>query len=369
MATLILKATESCNSNCYYCDVVRKKDTGATMSLEVLETVFRRVGDFLRQRPGERVEIIWHGGEPLLPGPAFYEAALAFQERHCGAAAGRITHSIQSNLTCFREEFVPLFRRLGIGSVGTSYDPEPHMRGPGESIDSDTYNRRFLAGVALLERHGFSWGLIYVVTRKSLARPREIFTFLTNLALSGSVSFNPVLIYDEERRGIAVTPAEFTAFLGEIFPFWWEHRSRYPRVQPFQSLAETLIEGKNKLFCADSGGCVYHHVNVSPDGATSQCGRSADWGLLSYGSIGERPLADILADSQRNVLAERLTVLREGECRGCRFWEICHGGCPLDAWSGHRSFLYKSEWCETKRSFIEKHFEPVTGTMYVARTS
>ena len=39
-------------------------------------------------------------------------------------------------------------------------------------------------------------------------------------------------------------------------------------------------------------------VNVLPDGSASQCGRSADWGLLDYGNLLDRPLAEILRDEQ-----------------------------------------------------------------------
>lgn len=364
MATLILKATEKCNSNCYYCDVVRKEKTGASMPLEVLETVFARSNEFLEAKPGEQVEIIWHGGEPLLLGPGYFQSALEIQERLCPATEDRISHSIQTNMTCFTEEFVEVFRRLGITSVGTSFDPEPHMRGPGKKIDSDTYKRKFIKALGLLERHDLSWGMIYVVTKKSLADPLGVFAFLTNLCLTGGVNMNPVLIYDDERRGVAVTPEEYVDFLGAIFPTWWEHRRRYPNLGPFKSLKEIIIDGKMSLGCGDSGRCTYVHINVAPDGEASQCGRSADWELLPYGNVADKSFDEILHDPQRDQLAERVRTLPGGECRDCRFWEICHGGCPLDAWSQHKSFMHKSEWCEARRGFIERHFEPVTGVRY-----
>lgn len=367
MATLILKATETCNSNCYYCDVVRKQGTGTSMSLEVLEQVFRRIDEYLQARPEETVELLWHGGEPLLLGPEYYRAALEMQDRCCGRTHGRITHAIQTNLTCFTEEFIEIFRGLGITGVGTSYDPQPHMRGPGPEIDSALYNTRFLRAVELLDRHDIGWGMIYVVTRMSLRNPIEVFYFLTNLRLSGGVNMNPVLIYDEERRDVAVTAAEFAEFLGAIFPVWWKHRDRYPGFEPFKSYVKNIIEGGTALSCMDSGTCTYHHINIAPNGDTSQCGRSGDWGLLPYGSILHRTVEDILTDTQRDQLDERVRMLPRTECAGCRFWELCHGGCPLDAWSQHRDFMHQSEWCASKRIFIEKYFEPVTGVRFEPR--
>ncbi len=367
MATVILKVTERCNSNCYYCDVVRKAKTGQTMPLDLLEVVAQRVGDHLRAEPGERVHLIWHGGEPLLLGPDYYAEAAELFARHCQGALPRLTHSIQSNLTALTEEHLEPLARLGIRSFGTSFDPEPHMRGPGAGQDSDAYNRRFLEGVSLLRRKGIGWGVIYVVTRRSLARPLDVFHFLVNLAPRGGVSMNPVLIYDQERKDVAITPEEYRDFLGAIFPLWWAKRHRYPGVQPFSSLVSTIVEGRTHLFCSESGTCTYHQVNVTPDGETSQCGRSADWDLLPYGNIRDRTLAEILAHPHRDPLAQRVRLLAEGECAGCRLWEICHGGCPLDGWSAHKDFAHKSEWCEARRGFITRYLEPVTGARWMPR--
>lgn len=361
MAALILKATERCNSNCIYCDVVHKEHRGADMSLETLEAVFARIGEHLGRHPDEHMTVIWHGGEPLLLGTAYFEAAASLQQRYCGEYSSRISHAIQTNLTRFGEEFLDVFRHLGIGSVGTSFEPLPHVRGARNGRDSDRYTREFLRGVQLLEKHGIGWGMIYVVTKMSLECPLDIFRFLTNMQPRSGVNLNAVLIYDDERRHIAITPREYADFLGIVFEEWWRHEKRFSGVQPFRSLAESVRTGNPSLGCVDSGACAYTHVNIAPDGGTSQCGRAADWGLLQYGSIADRSLDDILSDSQRAQLEERTERIHETDCKGCRFWWLCHGGCPLDAHSGYGDFMHKSEWCEARRHFLEHYFEPITG--------
>jgi len=364
MATLILKATEKCNSNCYYCDVVRKEKTGQSMSLEMLERVFIRINEFLMGRPEENLTVIWHGGEPLLLGPDYYRTAVKFQEMHCAESKSRIGHSLQTNLTCFEEEYIDVLQALGIDHLGTSFDPEPHMRGPGRPCNSDEYNRRFMKGLHILERRGFPWGLIYVVTRKSLERPLDVFYFLSNLSTGKGFSMNPVLIYDEERKDVAISPEEYVEFLAAIFPEWWEHRGRHGAVQPFQMLADNIIDGKVTLFCGDSGECARGFINITPDGNASQCGRSEDWGLLQYGNIKEKSFEEIFQDEQRTCLEERTRYLKEHDCKGCRFWPLCHGGCPLDGYWNTKDFMNKTDWCEARRGFIARHFEPVTGVRF-----
>ncbi|MBM4275126.1 MAG: radical SAM protein [Deltaproteobacteria bacterium] len=367
MATVIFKPTEACNARCIYCDVVQKKPRApVTMPLETLELFFSRINEFLREKPGEEMEVIWHGGEPLLLGPDYFYQAFHFQEKHCAQTGSRIRHSIQSNLTLFSREFTDVMKKLGITSFGTSYDPIENLRGLGRKRDSQAYNRRFMEGIRLVEEEGFGWGIIYVVTKLSLAKPLEIFRFLSNFSPSGAFMFNPVLLYGRELEHLKVTPEEYADFLGAIFPVWWRHRNEFPQVEPFSSLVGNLLEDSRSLMCCDSGACAHHHINLLADGSMSQCGRSADWGLLDYGSIFDKSFSEVLADPQRDVLLERNTILPETKCKGCRFWDICHGGCPLDAWSASRSFLHKSEWCYAKKGFIEKYFEPLVNPCAIA---
>lgn len=365
MKTIIFKATDLCNSNCIYCHAVRKGDPSIkTMPPDILEQFFVRANAFLTEQPGETLKIIWHGGEPLMLGPDYFRTALEFKKRHCRNTASRISFDMQSNLTLFSREYVDVLREMDIKSFGTSFELLPGVRGRGGKEGSDRYNRQFIEALSLLEQEGFSWGIIYVVTKPALKEPLPLFRALTNFVPSASVMFNPVTFCRDKPDNIAVTPEEFTDFLGGIFPEWWSRRNRYPGVDPFKSLVENIIEGSDALICVDSGKCADTHLCVSPDGTVWQCGRSSDWGLMRYGSIADVSLSDIMRHPEKEMLRKRTALLREGECGACRFWDICHGGCPLDALAETGSVMHKSPWCWTKKGFIEQYFEPVTGLRY-----
>lgn len=360
MPTVIFKPTEACNSNCIYCDGVLKQHRDERMSYELLEKTFFRMNEYLCANPTERIQFTWHGGEPLLLGVEFFRHALEFQQKYCSTTMSRIEHCIQTNLTLINQDYIDIFLEMGITSVGTSFDPIPNVRGFGPKIDSDAYNRLFINGLRLLERNNIGWGVIYVVTRRSLADPRKIFHYLTNLSLTGSINFNAVLVYGEDTYKIAITPLEFADFLGAIFPLWWEYRDRYPNVEPFDSYVKNLIEGQNHLGCCDSGECAYHHVYIGPGGAASHCSRSADWDIIWYGNINDQSLDEILKHEKRHLIQDRNRILPASDCRGCEFWEICHGGCPLDSYAAHGDFGHKSEWCMAKKVFLKKYFLPIT---------
>lgn len=360
MATVIFKPTEKCNSNCIYCDVVVRKKP-KTMSYELLEIIFQKIDEYLKHDKKDRLQLIWHGGEPLLLGEEYFQKAFEFQEKHCKDTKNRIDHALQSNLTLMNERFLQLFRQLGINQVGTSYDPIANIRGPGEKRDSVYYNTHFMKGLRLLLKHRFGWGFIYVVTKKSLKNPLDIFYFLTNLRLNGGFMLNPVLIYGEDKTGIGITTDEYADFLGKIFPVWWKYRNRFPQVSPFKMLVENIVEKKRAVGCEDTGRCAYEHVYIGPSGETSQCGRAGDWEMISYGNIKDRSFTDIMHDKQRDQFIKRNDILLNGECKGCPWWEFCHGGCPLDSYIKHKDFKHRTYRCEGKKLFIEKYFLPITG--------
>lgn len=360
MATIIFTPTEACNASCSYCNVVNKESRiTKTMPLETLELLFVRINEFLLDRPKDFMGLIWHGGEPLILGPEYFEAAIDFQKKHCAKTSSRIRHAIQSNLTLLTADLVNLLKKLGITTVGSSCDPFSNLRGLGKTADASEYNRRYMDGLALLKKEGVECGIIYVVTKLSLEKPLDIFDYFTNLGVNGPIDFNPVLIYNDTLNHLKITAEEFTDFLGAIFPVWWRNRSCYPDIGPFTPLVRNLLDGDRRLACRDSGRCAYEYINIEPDGRLSHCNHSYDWHFLDYGTIYDKTFLQALADPKRKILLDRNRILFEGECKGCRFWNICHGGCPIDAWHRTGSFLHKSFFCGTKKDFIEKYVEPI----------
>ncbi|MBO4954824.1 MAG: radical SAM protein [Muribaculaceae bacterium] len=362
MPTIIFKATEACNANCVYCDVVHRKKP-RTISPELLRTAFERFNEYLLEHPEEEMQIIWHGGEPCMAGLKLYQTALEYLNTICAATRDRFKFAVQSNLTMINQDFIDTFKAMGIDSIGTSYEPIHGVRGIGKKRDSVLYNKKFFDGINLLEANNMGWGFIYVVTRQVLDRPLEIFHHLTNLKLSGGFDLHPVLVYDDaadESMESGITQEEFADWLGAVFKEWWPNRERYPHVDPFATYLKFYTGKGDGLGCCDAPTCGLH-LYLGPDGETAQCGRAADWDILMYGNIASKPLSEIFADEQRALIDNRKNVLPDTDCKGCEYWSICHGGCPLDAYNGHKDFNRRSDQCLSKKLFLKKYFEPITG--------
>ena len=190
-----------------------------------------------------------------------------------------------------------------------------------------------MEGVTAFEREGFRWG-----------------ADLCSHTAFAQESFGDLLLHDELGPGRQGHVRIRLSWTGRSTSIWksavrssatsWGYlpsggrtRKRHPNVEPFRSLARGIMSGgRDVLFCADSGNCADTHFNLGAEGRWSHCGRSADWGLLDYGSIHDRSIAEVFADPQRDELRCRNEVLSQGSCRGCGCWAICHGGCPLDGY-------------------------------------
>lgn len=363
LAVIVIRVTEKCNSNCRYCNF-SKKHHPATMPLKIVKQILIRINEYLKARKSERIEIQWHGGEPLILGPEFFESIYQLQYKYCPGLEDRISHSIQSNLTCFSGKFAVIMHKLGIVDIGTSFDPIPNIRGFGKKVNSTLYKEKYFSALSMVEQHGFEWGLIYVVTKKSMFKPLDIFIFLTNLNLSGKINLMPVLIEEKKGADLYISPMEFARFLGEIFPYWWKNRIRYSQIEPFRSYSENIYHDTHRGSRSRSVNIINDHINISPDGETAQCRTFPEGKKYNYGNISDKSLSEILKEIKKDLI-ELINERKESmTCKGCRFWNICLGGGIDDAFSQNERFDKNNEWCNARKYFIEKIVEPTIGICY-----
>jgi len=170
---LVLQPTPFCNIDCDYC-YLPDRDSKARMSLHIVRwTIERLIADKLL---GERLDIVWHAGEPLAMPRDFYDEAIAMIQDAVGADCA-VTHAIQTNATLIDDAWCALFTRRGI-RVGVSID------GPAELHDRHRRTRngsgthaKVLRGMQCLREHGVPFHAIAVVTDATLARADAFLDF------------------------------------------------------------------------------------------------------------------------------------------------------------------------------------------------
>ena len=173
---LIMQPTTFCNIDCGYC-YLPARSVRRVMTQETVARLFEEVlsGPFC----AERLTVVWHAGEPLIPGIDFYEQAFA-TIRRLNRGRVDVTQSFQTNGTLLTQAWVDFFHRHDV-SLGISID------GPKWLHDMNRRTRKgagsfgkTMAAVRLLQENRFPFHVIAVLTSASLSAADEIFRFFVD---------------------------------------------------------------------------------------------------------------------------------------------------------------------------------------------
>jgi uncharacterized protein len=132
----VLKLHSRCNLRCAYCYVYEQadqtwRDRPQRMSLATVEATAQRISEHVRRHSLSRVEVVFHGGEPLLVGPVHLEDAIKTLKAEVEPLA-RLDLSVQSNGVLLTDDVLDVAARHQV-RIGVSLD--------GRASDHDRYRR------------------------------------------------------------------------------------------------------------------------------------------------------------------------------------------------------------------------------------
>lgn len=313
----IVKLTRLCNLRCTYCHDWR---TGpeATMGFPMQ---VRTVQEVL-SCGAAAVDVVWHGGEPLLMGARGLLRFLSLQQIF--AAEGQIVRNhAQSNGAAVTEAVRRVLRLFDV-KVSVSLDGPPEVHDlTRRDVRGTATSQRVLAGVRELAGDGLLSGVIVVVTPEVLALgAARMWEFLEDVR-PPSVSF----LAERPAPGDPprVTKADFVGFLLEVEVA----RRRVGSTVLVRELdaVRRLLEGRQSGFCELAGNCVGSFVSVDPDGAVSHCDKYLGDETYVLGSLTDQSLRQILA-GPRTVAIRRAAQDQLDSLRACPHFRLCQGWCP-----------------------------------------
>lgn len=320
LRALSLAVAQKCNLGCTYCYAQQGDFGGAAKSmplqtaLDAVELLFRDVA------PGERVNLSFLGGEPLINRGVIRAATERAVElaRERDAAA---TFSITTNGTLLTEEDGAFFERhgfavtLSIDGIGAAHDALRPFKGGDPSF------ARVLGSAAPLLRmqRRMQVSARVTVTPSNLSL-RHTLDGLLALGFH-SVGFSPMLASptgnaEMDERALSVMLDQMIA-CGEEF----ERRVLAGRRYAFTNVVNALREihkGTHRPYPCGAGA---GYMGVSADGELAACHRFVGDGAGAMGSV-----AAIDRERQNAWLAER-HVHRQEPCSSCWARYLCGGGC------------------------------------------
>ncbi|MGM1060598.1 FxsB family cyclophane-forming radical SAM/SPASM peptide maturase [Saccharothrix sp. Mg75] len=349
----VLKVHGRCNLACDYCYVYeladqRWRDRPRAMSPVVVRHAAARVAEHVRAHGLASVDVVLHGGEPLLAGRRAISSLVAeFRE----VVPAEVRFTAQTNGTLLDRAFCSLFADLGV-RVGVSVDgsPEAHDRHRVRPDGTGSWAAVRSALELLREFPEVYAGVLCVVD----VRNDPVRTYESLMAFAP-----PVLDFLLPHGNWSAPPPDrapdapgtpYAKWLSTLFDHWYEKPRT--RVRVFDELLAALL----------GGGSGVEGIGLSPSGQ------------LVVETDGTVETSDILASSSPDAAATGLHVARDpfdaaldlpdvragraglaglsATCRRCPVVRVCGGGLRAHRYRAGAGFDRPSVYCPDLAALI-----------------
>jgi uncharacterized protein len=354
----ILKIHSRCNLACSYCYIYEKSDDSwrnrpHRMAPETLLQAATRIGEHAVEHGLDRVEIIFHGGEPLLAGPAYIERAVALV-RSALPAGTALDATMQTNGVLLDAPALDALLDVGV-RIGVSLDGagnDRHRRYP-DGRPSSPAVEQALHHLASPAYRSIYAGLLCVVDLEqdpvaAFERLREFDPPRVDFLLPhGDWTTRPPARPDD-----ATTP--YADWLTSIFDHWYAARDTRPRVRLFEELIQLLIGGRSRTESVGLSPAAI--LVIETDGAIEQVDtlRNAYPGAATTGlTVSENSIDDALRHP--GIVARQLGLeALADECRRCRIVRVCGGGFYGHRFRAGTGFRNPSVYCPDLIALIHR---------------
>jgi uncharacterized protein len=337
---LIIQPTGFCNIDCDYCYLPDRNKKGVLGHDKLARLLQNLRHDGVLK---ESLEILWHGGEPLAAGVAYYrEATRIIQEvlgGHC-----TVSQTFQTNGVLLDRQWCALFKELG-ASIGLSVDGprEIHDRRRRTRSGGGTFDR-VMRAIRLLQQSGLDFYAICVLSQDGLENPERIFQFAREAGIK-RLCFNV-----EETEGINVSRAYHLRNVEDLARGFYAHalkeagdaddgiwvREIYQMVRGIYASAfrqaESQVAQPFRIISVNASG---FWSTYCPELVMS-C-RSQKFNDFKLGDLSESPISQHIDRSCFWKLDEEIAA-GVAKCKAeCEYFAVCGGGRPAN------------KFCETGR--------------------
>jgi uncharacterized protein len=321
-----------CNFNCKYCyqGPVRK------VKEDQVEYDIDKILDIIRKEyEATKSDITLHGGEPTVMPKGDIEKILKLSFELSGKS------SIQTNGYMLDEDLFQLFLKYKT-TVGFSIDgpyPLNQFRTFGDEKKREEVTNKILKNMDRCVELKISTSVICVIHKANGVGERREMLKKWLLELRDKRITGRLNVCGSEDPEIALTPEELKSFYLDMFDFLAMNEVLY--WSPFSDFVNS-ITGVGEVVCTFAEQkdpyCTPSVEEIKPDGSISSCSRITYDGRLYSRSL---TYSDI-----------RSQILKDTDCKECKYWDYCHGGCCSNGIDG--DWRRKDKYCEAYKAIFEK---------------
>lgn len=326
MPTIIFKPSHDCNLKCRFCyDRFNKKEDKSRMPVDTtIQILWKAIPELMERGP---VEVIWHGGEPLLAGIDYFKQIFEeFKDLN-------VNWNVQTNGALFNQDWLDLFIKYHV-AVGCSWDG---------NFDKEQ-GEHCWDYVAPLLKSSVAKGVLYTVTPENMTSIIPAYDFVHRY--NGSVGFSYVFgenYKEEDYKSMAY-------YVAQLFDFLCQ-QDNADITRPFDEYLAWLTNSEVTL--CEYGSCGNDWVGIQPNGMVTRCGRA--WSK-------EFILGDALDPNfhfnqlDNNIIAAKIKDAKQQQfkhCQKCKYVWYCNNGCPSMCFNEKNEFVFNQAHCFYQKTLFD----------------
>lgn len=308
----LIKPTNECNMRCKYCFAEKYGYSNSLLDLKILKKYLK-----LLSQKYDYINLVWHGGEPLIAPLSYYEEAYDY----CQKLDSKFIYSIQTNGTLLNNENIDFFKEHDT-SIGLSFDGLSNSKTRGNT-------QTILNKIELLKSKEMYPGAIIVVNQNnvnSLIEEYEYFKKL-NLGMKMNPMFNDGAA--KENNFFNLNPDNYIHSFVEFFKYWVFDTDCNINVSTCMNFANLIINEYSGI-CTHSS-CLKKWLCLDSNGHIYPCDRLC---LNEYdlGYVPEMNVIDEAFENEKFIKLLQKNILRRQTCiETCEYFKNCYGGCNANA--------------------------------------
>jgi len=305
---LIVKVTENCNLRCKYCYNSESAYTDAILPLGKFEKLLNvLIGEY------NLINVIWHGGEPLLAGLDYFKKAVDVERKLYLQNGVIIENSIQTNGTLIDKKWLAFFKKHDF-KVGISFD----------GTENDRYRqgtKKTLAAMKLLKNNGFKFACNCVVADNSFDLGKNYDWFATE-----QIDFDYSFVFAEgaAKDNNSLDVVKYTEGMINLFDRWLFDKNGVS-VRTFTFFVSLATGGRFRI--CNCCSCHMKYLCITPDGSLFNCARNSVR-AYPFGNVDEINSVKDIFTSAGALKLIGASVKRREKCKvDCNYYALCSGGC------------------------------------------
>jgi uncharacterized protein len=366
---LVLKVASRCNLNCEYCYMYNLgdetyKSQPKFMSQDIIERILYKTKTYLTNNGSKTFHFIFHGGEPLLVEPSFYQTFVRKANEILPTFIKPI-YIIQTNGVLLSPEWCEILGDLGF-RIGISLDglTESANRfrvnhSGGSSLNQTLFGIKNAQNSKYLK---YLPGILSVINLES--NPVDLYVGYKHLKIRNINFLLPDGTHSNLPTRFDANKTEYADWLIKLFNLWFYDRDvKKPQISFFNQIVNLILGGNTTYENFGGGNSIYLIVetngDIEPQDSLKACG---DGFTKTQLNITKHSLQNAFQNTLIRKCIDSQDKLCE-QCENCSVVEICRGGFITHRHSDEKMFNNPSIYCKDLEKIITHISEILEATL------